>query len=309
MAPEQIILGSNCGGESRAPSRVARPQRETVMKFQLYIACTATAAFICTGSASAQLLNTTTPATVPTVDDKSEKTFGGMVAIGAAVTPSYDGSSKYDPGPFAIANIKYRGIELKAVGTSLAINVAGDSPFEFGPIVSYSGGRDAKDMKGSFKLLDKIDSSLELGGYAAYKFGGDDNGEGRIQLSLKGTKAIKSGYGFSIEPSISYAALRREKVFASFDLGAKYTDSKAMRTTFGITPIEAERSGLAAFRPKGGISEVAAGVTAGYQFSKRWGLICRAQGGTYVGDASDSPIVKDGSKKFGLFAMGVSYSF
>jgi len=279
------------------------------MKFHFYIACTAAAFLTHAAPASAQLLNTTEPAAAPDADDAPEKTFSGMIAIGGALAPSYDGASTYDPVPFAMANIRYRGIEFKAAGPSLAINVAGDSSFEFGPVIGYSGGRDAKDMKGPFKLLDEIDGTLELGGYAAYHFGGNENGEGQIQVSLKGTKAMKSGYGFSVEPRISYTALRREKLFASFDLGMKIADAKSLRTTFGITPAEAARSGLAAFKPKGGISQVGAGVTAGYQFSRHWGLIGRAQGGTYLGDASDSPIVKDGSKTFGLFAMGVSYAF
>jgi outer membrane protein len=55
--------------------------------------------------------------------------------------------------------------------------------------------------------------------------------------------------------------------------------------------------------------QASTGTTASYQLSKHWGLIGLVRGGTYLGDAADSPIVKDGSKTFGLAALGVSYSF
>jgi hypothetical protein len=56
-----------------------------------------------------------------------------MVAIGGTLTPSYDGSSKYGPASFAVVNIQCCGSESKAVSTSLAVNVAGDSPSEISP--------------------------------------------------------------------------------------------------------------------------------------------------------------------------------
>ena len=123
------------------------------MKFHFYIACTAAAFLTSAAPASAQLLNTTEPAAAPDAGDAPEKTFSGMIAIGGALAPSYDGASTYDPVPFAMANIRYRGIEFKAAGPSLAINVAGDSSFEFGPVIGYSGGRDAKD---TFNLVQKF---------------------------------------------------------------------------------------------------------------------------------------------------------
>ena len=82
-----------------------------------------------------------------------------------------------------------------------------------------------------------------------------------------------------------------------------------VRSNFGITPLEATRSGFAAYHPSGGLTEVAAGATAGFQLSRHRGLLVRAQAGTYLGDASKSPIVKDGSKSFHLFALGLGYKF
>jgi len=259
-------------------------------------------------SAGAQVTDVVTPATI-TADEKSSSGVHGIVAIGGAFAPKYDGASSYEPGPFAMFNIEYRGIELKMVGPSLAVNFGGDSNFEFGPSVGYSDGRKRKDMDGQFKLLDKIDGAVEVGGYAGYHLGGNDSGQGDIFVSIQAAKTMKSGRGFTVEPSVRYAAVRSDKLFVNFSLDAKVNDAKSMRTSFGITPIEAQRTGLTAYKPKGGIAQVSAGISAGYQFTKHWGVIARAQGGTLLGDAADSPITKDGSKQFGLAALGVSYSF
>src|SRR3546814_3702144 len=65
-----------------------------------------------------------------------------------------------------------------------------------------------------------------------------------------------------------------------------------MRSYFGVTAEESLRSGLAAYRPGGGLRDVGAGATLGYRLSRRWGLIARAGANRYLGDAGDSPIVE-----------------
>lgn len=66
---------------------------------------------------------------------------------------------------------------------------------------------------------------------------------------------------------------------------------------------------MPAYRPKGGLSDVGAGVTVGYQFSERWGVLGRLGADYYLGDAKDSPIVKDGSKVQGIGGLALSYRF
>jgi len=82
-----------------------------------------------------------------------------------------------------------------------------------------------------------------------------------------------------------------------------------MRAFFGVTAVEAARSGLAAYRPDGGVRDAGAGLTAGYQFNKRWGLTARAGVNHYLGDAKDSPVVKEGSKLQAVGGLGLSFRF
>jgi len=233
----------------------------------------------------------------------------GIVALGGAFTPKYDGASSYQAGPFAMFGLQYRGVELKLLGTSLLVNLGGDTKFEFGPSLGYSDGRRRKDMDGQFRLLDRITGAAELGGYAGYHLGGNDKGPGDIFISIQASKTMKSGRGFAVQPSIRYTAIRSKKLLVNLSIGATINDAKAMQTRFGITPTEAQRSGLVTYKPKGGIAEASTGITTSYQLSRHWGLIGLVRGSTYLSDAADSPIVKDGSKTFGIAALGVSYSF
>jgi outer membrane protein len=69
-------------------------------------------------------------------------------------------------------------------------------------------------------------------------------------------------------------------------------------------------SGLPAYRPDGGVYAVAATSGLSYQFSPRWGAFGFAQYERLVGDAADSPIVRDlGSRNQFSGGIGLSYTF
>ncbi|UAK25777.1 MipA/OmpV family protein [Sphingomonas nostoxanthinifaciens] len=265
------------------------------------------------GPALAQSLDNSTAANVPAplVDtgEGSGSGFHGIVAIGGAEAPRYDGAKQYKPMPFGLIDVKYHGVELGVVGTTLKVNFGGDSHFEYGPLFGLSSSRTNSDAVGVIKLLNPISTSENVGAFVGYRFGGNESGQGRLLVSAKFLQDVKSSRGFSFEPSLNYVLIRQERGFVNLDLSTKIDSAKQNRTYFGITDAEAAASGLASYRPGGGLSEVSGGITGGYELSRHWGLVGRVQGGTYVGDASKSPIVKNGSKSFGLFAAGVSYSF
>lgn len=233
----------------------------------------------------------------------------GLVAIGGGISPTYEGSSKYSASPFALVAAKWKGIEFNLAGPELKIDFGGGGRFLFGPVVGMSNSRSIDDVEGSLKRLNEVKDSASVGGFAGVRFGGNENGQGRIVASVQATKDTKKAKGMSYDVSLSYAAIRQQRIFATFDLSAKFNDGKYTRTFFGVTDAESQASGLAAYSPGGGLTKVTAGLTTGYQLSKRWGILARVQGGTYTGDAADSPIVKDGSKTYGQGLLGLSYAF
>jgi outer membrane scaffolding protein for murein synthesis (MipA/OmpV family) len=258
-------------------------------------------------------LDTTAPSPVANATrdgaEDDDRGISGLIAIGGGFVPKYEGASKYQATPFALVAARWRGLEFNLVGTELKVDLGGGGRFLFGPVIGISNSRSISDAEGPVKLLDRIKSSASYGGFAGVRFGGNENGQGRIVASVQATKDTKSEKGMTFDVGLSYAAIRQEKIFATFDLGAKLNDKKYTRTFFGVTEAESQASGLDAYRPGGGLTKVTAGVTAGYQLSRHWGVMARVQGGTFTGDAADSPIVKEGSKGFGQGLLGVSYAF
>ncbi len=239
----------------------------------------------------------------------NERVFSAFVAIGAGVAPEFDGSDKYEAIPFAIANVKWHGVELQLRGLQARLDLLGDSPWDVGPIVNLRGKRD-DDVKGPVRRLAEIDTAVEGGGFVGYRFGGGPDGQGEIGIEASFLHDVSGEHeGFTATVAVSYAAIRWGQIFANVDADATYGDKSYNRTYFGVTRAGSAASGLRAYRPDAGFKDVGAGLTVGYQINERWGVLGRASVTRYVGEAADSPIVKDGSKTAGLFGLAVSYRY
>jgi MipA family protein len=235
----------------------------------------------------------------------------GFVALGAGATPKYDGAKSYQAIPFGLVDVRWKGVEFELRGLRARVDVAGNSPIQVGPAVNLRFKRDsAKDGSGRVRLLDDVDTAVEVGGWLGYRFGGDEQGQGELAVDVTVLKDVNDGHdGLTGTAQISYAAYRSRRLFVNVDAQANYADKKYMRAYFGVTPQEALRSGLDAYRPGAGIRDVGAGVTAGYQFNQRLGLIARAGANRYLDDAKDSPITKEGSKVQAVGGLALSYRF
>jgi outer membrane scaffolding protein for murein synthesis (MipA/OmpV family) len=235
----------------------------------------------------------------------------GFFAIGPGAVPKYEGAKKYELIPLVIADIGWKGLQLEVRGLGARLDLLGDSPVQIGPIFNFRGKRNSdKDGSGRVKLLNDVDSSMEVGGFVGYRFGGNEYGQGEIAFDLSLAKDVDDGHdGLIGSAQVSYAAYRSQKFFLNVDAQTTFVDKKYMRAFFGVTPAEAARSGLAAYRPDGGIRDAGAGLTAGYQFNEKWGLIARAGANYYLGDAKDSPIVDEGSKLQAVGGLALSYRF
>ncbi|MGK2911702.1 MAG: MipA/OmpV family protein [Sphingobium sp.] len=255
-------------------------------------------------------------ATAPSPDDDDDDDapkggVHGFFSIGPGMVPAFDGAKKYQLIPLMIANVGYKGVNLEVRGLGARLDVLGDSPVQIGPMFSFRGNRNSSsDGSGRVKMLNDVDSSMEVGGFVGYRFGGDEHGKGEIAFDLSLAKDVNDGHdGMIGSAQVSYAAVRTQKFFLNVDAQTTFVDKKYMRAFFGVTPEESVRSGLAAYRPDGGIRDAGAGITAGYQFNEKWGLIARAGANYYLGDAKDSPIVDEGSKIQAVGGLALSYRF
>jgi outer membrane protein len=247
----------------------------------------------------------------PDDDDEPRGGVHGFFAIGPGMVPAFDGAKKYQVVPLMIADVDWKGLSLEVRGLGGRVDLLGNSRVQIGPLFNFRGNRDSSsDGSGRVKLLDDVDSSMEVGGFVGYRFGGNQYGKGEVAFDVSLAKDVNDGHdGLVGSAQVSYAAVRTQKLFVNFDAQTTFVDKKYMRAFFGVTPIEATRSGLAAYRPDGGIRDAGAGMTLGYQFNRRWGLIARAGANYYLGDAKDSPIVDEGSKLQAVGGLAISFRF
>lgn len=232
----------------------------------------------------------------------------GQIAVGAGIAPEYDGSDEVRLIPFLLGDIRLRGATVELRGLRARVDLASDPRLSIGPVIGARLNRD--DVDGAVGLLPDIDSAIEAGAFVGYRFGGDQLGQGSVQTELTVVHDVSGTYnGLVATGSASYTAIRTPDTFVSFDVQASWANADYSRTYFGITPADAVPSGLPAYRPGSGFRDIGAGLTAGYYFSRRLGVIGRL-GTTYlVGDVSNSPITDRGSRWQPLGGLTLSYRF
>lgn len=232
----------------------------------------------------------------------------GVVAIGPGVVPEFDGSRDMRILPFVMADVRWGGVNVQVRGPGLRADIISDSRLAFGPVIGARLPRNNAD--GRIGLLPEIDTAIEAGAFVGYRFGGDQFGQGALQMELSVLHDVSGTHkGLLATASASYAAISRRDFFLSIDAQTTLANADYTRTYFGVDRAGAAASGLAAYRPDGGIRDVGAGVTAGYWFSPKFGVTARA-GATYlVGDIADSPITEEGRRWQPAAGLMLSYRF
>lgn len=240
--------------------------------------------------------------------------WSGHLILGGGAVPDYEGSEDYAPVPFAAAKIAYDDYYLEARGLGLRANVVpgGLLPFgfEFGPSLSYNGGRDDVDNNRVDDLRD-IDGTIEMGAFAKISTGGllDESDELSFEIEfLSDVGGEHDGTTISFGPGYSFSPTERWRL--GVDLSATYASGNYNDTFFSVDANNAARSGLSQYDADGGIKDVGASFNASYQLTDQWAITGMAKVTRLVGDAADSPIVEDeGSATQGMVMTGIMFRF
>lgn len=232
----------------------------------------------------------------------------GQVALGVGVAPEYDGAGDVRAIPFVLADVRWQGIAFEFRGLRGRADLVADPRLAIGPVI---GARlDRRDREGQVGLLPEIDTAIEAGLFVGYRFGGNQLGEGSLQVDLTAVHDVSRTHeGLLATASASYAAVRRSDAFVSVDVQTTWASTDYMRTYFGVSAQDAARSGLRAYRPGSGIRDVGAGLSTGYYFNRHFGVIARAGANYLVGDIAGSPVTEQGSRWQPAGGIALSYRF
>jgi outer membrane scaffolding protein for murein synthesis (MipA/OmpV family) len=190
---------------------------------------------------------------------------------------------------------------FEAADESFGFSVFNKDGLGIGVAANLEGKRSAKDVGAP---LDTVKTTFEAGAFLQYQFS---------RASARAPKCAGASAGMtdssaSSAPITSSATATR--ICSRSDPRVSLSDSKYHRAYFGVTPGESVRTGLAAYRPDGGVHAV--GATAGFltQLTNRWGLYSYAKYDRLVGDAASSPIVRTlGSRNQLSGGLALTYTF
>ncbi|MCV0424281.1 MAG: MipA/OmpV family protein [Roseibium sp.] len=243
-------------------------------------------------------------------EENQSEGFHGFVVLGGGAEPDYEGATEYAAMPFFFAELTAYGVGLEIKGPEASLNLRPDAAFQFGPSIGYDMGRDGTANK-VVDRLETIDGAFEVGGFATYQFNALLAQSDMLEISaelMADVSGVHEGVSGSI--GVSYMVAATERLRLGLDTSVGLASDGYMDTYFGVTGKGSRQSGLAAYSASGGVKDVSLGATASFNLTERWGIVGRAQYSRLLGDAADSPIVKqEGSADQFSGGLGISYSF
>lgn len=227
------------------------------------------------------------------------------VRLGAlgAYMPDYEGSDDYKMRALPDIDIEY-GDHFFVRRASLGVNLVNDDGFRAGVSVGYHRGRDEDDNR-ALRGLGDI-SAMAMGNlFAQYNLGplnlsatlsNDVLGDGHDGTIL----ALTTGYRFA--PT--------ERVMLSIGPSLTWASNNYMQTMFGISDLQAARSGRQPYRAKSGLRDAGLTALGAYKLTENWMITGMVRYHRLLGDAADSPLVaNDGSADQLMGGLGLAYEF
>jgi MipA family protein len=232
-------------------------------------------------------------------DDEPDRILS--LGAGGQFTPEFPGSEDLELGPLFTGFVRREGepIPFRTPDDGFGISVVGHNrPIEFGPLVQFQGERDDDDV--GIPVGD-VDFTVEAGAFVNINLGRS------FRLRFEGMKGLGGHEGLNGTIAADYAYRGQDTLF-TIGPRLRFNDDEYADAYFGVTPAAAAVGGVPAYDPDGGIRSVGlvAGVT--HQLSRRIGVYGYAGYDRLIGDAADSPIVRNfGSED--QFSAGVALFF
>lgn len=234
----------------------------------------------------------------------------GFIALGVAALPEYEGASSYEPVPLIIGRLDAFNVRFEVEGLTARVNLRPRAGLQFGPTAGYRPGRN--NVKNNVvDRLEKVNGAVEIGGFLRYQIDGVLRSGDELAFGAEMLADVSGAHeGLTANLGIGYALPFGERWRFGLDTGVTLASKNYMTSYFDIDAADAARSGLKVFDADGGLKDIGAGVTLGYNWSARWGVVGRAAYTRLVGDAADSPIVREeGTPNQFLAGLAVSFRF
>jgi len=210
-------------------------------------------------------------------------TVGGGGIVGPRFR--YLGSDETQALPFPYIDARWRDRVFVSAVEGVGVNLIATEAVRAGAALYPDLGR--KQSHGPLlRGMGDVGSTAEARAFVRYA---------GLPVSLDATihRRLGAGQGGLAELGTSYASLVSSRLGLLVAASLTWMDDAYAKTFFGVSGVQAARSGLSVYQPGAGLRDVAA--TLGYQVDLRgpWGLLGRVRVSRLVGDVAASPVVAE----------------
>ncbi|MGE0179571.1 MAG: MipA/OmpV family protein [Sphingomonas sp.] len=208
-------------------------------------------------------------------------TVGG----GAQIAPKFYGSNDHSIFPLPNFGLRREGrpMPFEAPDDSFGIGLLGqDSSFNFGPVGRLTAGRDEDDVGAP---VGDVGLTVEVGGFVQAFLGENFRLRGELRQGIGGHDGLVG--------NIAADFIIRDGDNTIFSIGPRvhWADNDFHDAYFGV-PAAIPAAGLTAYNPRSGFYAIGGRAGLTQRLGRNWGLFGYAGYDRLIGDAADSPIVR-----------------
>jgi outer membrane protein len=232
------------------------------------------------------------------------------VGVGPGVAPDYEGSADYEAVPFwnlRLGNLYHPETYVQVVGPRLLSNFLPNDHWRLGLAGQFIKERnDVKDNQ--VDKLKSVDASAMLGLVGGYDF--LPTLQNDLVLEIEGRQDVAGDNGFLGTIRGRYGRLFAERWRFDALVATTWASEDYMSSYFSIDASNAARSGLARYNADAGFKDAALGASLAYRFLDHWSATALGTYTRLIGDAADSPVVKDrGDENQWFGGLLINYRF
>lgn len=245
------------------------------------------------------------------------------VGVGIATAPDYEGSDDNRIAPFPAAMGQVSGYRFTLIGNRLSVDLIRNHPgpgwdLQLGPVAAVNFNRSSTKSIDDprIKALGKVDTAIELGGYAGIaRTGVITSDYDRLSVSVTYRHDVAGSHDSGIwTPTVSYMTPLSRKAMVGLFATADHVEGKYARTYFSITPGQSIASGLPAYNARGGWKNLTLGAMAGVSLTgdltHGLSLVGGGAWSRLMNDFADSPVTSiAGDRNQWIGTVGLAYTF
>jgi outer membrane scaffolding protein for murein synthesis (MipA/OmpV family) len=222
---------------------------------------------------------------------------GGLVGAIAIAGTEYMGSDERRALVLPVLDYQWRNGWFAGTGNGVGYNFSARPDLQYGLRLTADFGRD-EGRSEALRGLGDVDPAVEFGGFLNYfvsrevfltsslRYGAGNDANG-LQVDLG------AGYSMPLSPQLRWVA----------GVAATVVNSAYMRSYFGVDAGQSAASGYAVYEPGGGLRDVRFNTSLAYQIDARTSVTAGVSVSRLLGDAADSPIVRQASTVSGVLAL------